>query len=317
VADHLDILYNVTGQEVYLDAPEGRPSSVTSVTVYGMSTGDDGTTESALGSPSVESNPDTTFDALSGEGTSDPTICNLASITGINVSDGVNRQPYLASNDSGQSEWVEVVETGTGLVKTRHPLLNSYGVGGSFESVRITATVDSTWVADTTNLTDDLDPNPGYRVRWVYVVDSVSYVRDAYFDLVRYKGLHSVRAKDIDNLSPGWLDSLPPEHIADRGAALVDTAYEDLTFDLMESDIPDEMLRNRDVVNQLVIRKAIALAEEAKIFGGGGSIQAYEIAMDRYQGRLNKLIKITNRTATATNTYGGGERPTGTSMWGK
>ena len=49
------ILYNVTGQSIYLDATEGRPSSVTSVAVYNDTAGDDDTTESATtGSAAVE-----------------------------------------------------------------------------------------------------------------------------------------------------------------------------------------------------------------------------------------------------------------------
>ncbi len=40
----------------------------------------------------------------------------------------------------------------------------TYASGDTFQSTRIQATVDSTWVADETNITtDDVGPNPMYR----------------------------------------------------------------------------------------------------------------------------------------------------------
>lgn len=308
-----DILYNVTGQSLFLDCPEGRPSSVTSATVLLMTTGDDGTADSALGTPAVETNPNTTFDADSGLGQTDETLCNLAATTGIAIG-----RSYLASNAASESEWVEVTGITSGAsVNVRHPLANAYASADSFVSTRITATVDSTWVADSSNLSDDLDPNPRYRVRWVYVVGGLTYVRDTYFDLVRYKGQHNVRPTDVDLLVPGWLDALPGEHREDRGIRLIDKAYAEVQLDLMESDVPDELLRNRDIVDSLTVRKAVLLAEEAKAILGGGSDFALTVAMQKYQGRLDKLIRVTNKTAMSTDTSGAGVVTTSTGIWGK
>jgi len=308
-----DILYNITGQTLDFDAPEGRPSSVTSVSVWPMSGSDDDTAETAIGSPAVETNPNTTFDVVSGAGQTDPTKCNLTAVTGISVG-----RKYLATNADGQTEWLEVVDVNsTGYALARYPLHNSYAVGDSFASTRISATVDSTWVADSNNISDNLDPNPGYRVRWVYVVSGVTYVHDTYFDLVRYKGQHTVKPSDVEVLIPGWLDALPIEHRSDRGRAIIDRAYEDVRLDLMESGIPDELLRNADVRDDLTIRKTIVLSEEAKVILGSGSLDGLDVATKRYQGRLDKLIRITNRTAMAVGNSGGGARPTVVGIWEK
>ena len=44
--DVQSVTFDVTGQTVYFDAPEGRPSSVTSATVYLWDASDDATAES-------------------------------------------------------------------------------------------------------------------------------------------------------------------------------------------------------------------------------------------------------------------------------
>jgi len=77
-----DIVYGVTGQTVYFDAPEGRPSSVTSVEVFLWDVSDDDTAEAAVGSGSVETNPNTTIDAASGYGQTDARVLNVAATTG-------------------------------------------------------------------------------------------------------------------------------------------------------------------------------------------------------------------------------------------
>ncbi len=301
-----DILYNVTGQTVYLDCPEGRPSSVTSATVYPMTTGDDGTSESALGTPAVETNPNTTFDATSGLGETNPNLCNLAATTGIAIG-----RIYLATNAASESEWVEVKEISSGAsVTTRHPLENAYASADSFVSTRITATVDSTWVADKTNITDDLDPNPGYRVRWVYVVNSTTYVRDTYFDLVRYKGQHNVRALDVDAVVPGWIDALPNEHREDRGQRLIDAAYTSAKCDMMEATAADELIRHREVIDELVKYKAVLKAEEAKvILGATQNPLSLEVAERNYNRLFDGLIRITHKTAQSVDSTGAGARP--------
>src|SRR5436190_5204308 len=101
----LDILYGVTGQSLVFDAPEGRPSSVTSSTVHENIAGDDEQAESATtGSASVETNPNTTFDAASGVDQTDPRKCFLAATTGITPG-----RTYLAVNATLERDWVEVM----------------------------------------------------------------------------------------------------------------------------------------------------------------------------------------------------------------
>jgi hypothetical protein len=306
-----NLYYNITGeQSLTWDAPEGRPSSVTSVTVYPAATGDDGTAEAATdGSATVESNPDTTFDAASGDGQTDPTVLALAATTGCEVG-----RRYLATNASGETEFVPCIGVEAGVsIQSRHSLRNSYAIVDTLESTRISISIDDTWIADSANISDDPDPNAGYRVRWVYVVGGVTRVHDSYFNVVRYRAGHSVRPDQVNNKRSGWLDALPTEHVDDNGAVLIDDAYSDFKFDLHKRKIPAEMLRNREVVNQMtILRTLLNTSKEEAV--KTGDVTAYEIDREAYFGSLDGLVPVAD---TASDASGAGGRVPAVSIWGK
>lgn len=278
-----DILFNVTGQTLVFDAPEGRPSSVTSVAIFENETGDDGTAESAAGSGSVETNPNTTFDGTAAVGTR---TLPVAATTGIAIG-----RRYLATNSTGEKEWIEVAQISSGVsVTSRLPVENAYATADTFQSARMTATVDSTWIADTNNISGDIDPNPRYRVVWTYVVSSVTYRRYSYFDVVRVAGQHQVTALDVDTAYPGWFENLPTYYREDQGRSLIDEAYRQVKLDFYAQEKADQMARNGEVVNDLVLHRALVCAEMAKVIAGGGSPEAVKQAGDLYQLRLQGLI---------------------------
>ncbi len=284
-----DITFGVTGQLVYFDAPEGRPSSVTSVEVFNWASADD--FAALTGSGSVETNPATTFDAASGAGQTNPNVLNVTATTGMAIG-----RTYLATAANSAREWFEVAEiVSAATVTAKHPLHNAYASSDTVQSTRIVATVDSTWVADETNLDSTSGPNPMYRVRWVYVVGGVSYVADSYFSLVRYAGTHGVRAQDIEALSPNWLDRLPTDHRHDQGRALINRAHSDVKLDLHGIWTDDAMIANAELMDQLVIRKTLELGEEAKVMGGNSDGRAHELAQKKYMALLDSTIRITNK----------------------
>lgn len=293
------LFYNVTGQTLTYDPIEGQASSVTSVQVFPVGTSDDGTAESATtGSASIDS-VDTTFDAASGAGQSDPTLCNLAATTNIVVG-----RKYLATNATGEKEWIEVKEITSGAsVNARHPLANAYTTSDTFEGCRLSISILDAWIQDSGNISDDTDPNPSYRVRWVYVVGGVTYVQDEYFDVVRYREDHDVLPQDIDRRSPGWINALPTEYREDQGRALIDEAYRLVTLDLHKVDVPEEMVRSREIMRALIIEKATMLADELSARRGGDPT-GYEISRDSYNSLLDGMVRVVNRTPLATDASG-------------
>jgi hypothetical protein len=245
----IDILFDVIGQSLVFDAPEGRPSNVVDSIVYLNSSGDSGTAEDAKsGSPAIEATPNTTFDAASGDGQADPRQCNLTTTTGCAVG-----RVYEAKNALGQAERVEVVGISAGAhVVAREPLQGAYASSDTFASTRITQALSSSWTADQSNLSESFSPNPKYRWRLAYVVSSVTHVHDVYFDLVRYAARHDVTGLDVERRFAGWLRSVGTFERDDQGASVIAEAFQHVKFDLYNLSLPDQSIRNREVVNELV-----------------------------------------------------------------
>ena len=271
-----DVVFGVAGQALVFDAPEGRPSAVTSVTVHENTVGDDGTPEAATsGAAAVEVAPDTTFDAASGRGQADPRKCSLTATTGI-----APGRVYLATNDILEREWVEVVSVAAAdSVIGRLPLENAYPVGSTFRSTRISVAMDAAWIADTGNISADLTPHARYRIRWVYTVAGVLCIQDTYCDLVRYAGRHDVTPADVDREFRGWVMSLPSDYREDQGRALIDEAYRQVKLDLYGELVADQGVRNRELLNALVAAKAGLL-----VFPG-------EATQTKYQTRFAQLVR--------------------------
>lgn len=300
-----DIIFGITGQTLYFDCPEGRPSSVTSVEVWPWDVDDDQLEEAAIGAGSVETNPSTTIDAASGYGQTDARILNVTATTGFTVG-----RSYLVTSADGAKEWFEVGEVDSGnYVIARHPLHNAYAASDTVQSTRIQATIDSTWVADETNLLgDQTGPNPGYRVRWVYVVGGTTYVADTYFSLVRYGERHGVLPSDIEAMIPGWLDRLPTDHRNDQGRRLIDDAYRGVSIDLHQIDLAASSIASSVVIDELVRYKAVELCEVARAYEGASDSGRVQLATVRYKERLDSLLRIVSRVPVRTE--GGAATPT-------
>lgn len=299
-----DVLFDVTGQSVHFDCPEGRPSSVASATVYAYDSSDDGTAESAIGTPAVETNPDTTTDDAAGSDQTNPRLIPVAATTGFEVG-----RTYRIESAAGVVEWFDVAEIASGVsVTAKHPLHNAYASSSDVESTRITATIDSTWVADETNLDETAGPNPAYRVRWVYVVDSKTYVADTYFNLVRYKGAHGVRPQGVEAIAHGWMDRLPTDHYQDQGRRLIDEAYRAVKIDLHQVWTDDAMVANTEILDELTRYKALEQTELARIMSGGGSRDAYDAVRLAYTARFDALVKVTSKVPTRSTDGGAAQR---------
>lgn len=286
-----DIVFGVTGQVVYFDAPEGRPSSVTSVKVYSWDVGDVSDWRVATGVGSVESEPDVLVASASGAGQADPRVINVDETIGVEV--GRN---YLLTGATGAHEWIECESFTETTITAKHPLHNAYADEDQLQTTRIQATIDATWVADVNNLTDGAGANPAYRIRWVYVVDGVTHVADSYFNLVRYAGAHGVRPQDVEVAYPGWLDRLPTDHYRDQGRRLIDEAYRGVKIDLMSVEIDDAAVANAEVLDELTRWKAVELGEFARLMSGmQGADVTHAAARVAYRERLDSLARITTK----------------------
>jgi hypothetical protein len=285
MTETLDIQFDVTGQTVYYDAPEGRPSSVTDVQVWRDTDNDTNEEEDALGPPSVGS-VNTTFDAASGVDQADPTKCALTATTNI-----VAGQRYLATATSGAKEWVEVERiVSADAVYNRIPLVHAYASGDTFQETRVSATVSSSWVSDRDNLSDPRDPRPKFRAAWTYVVSGVTYRAVTYFNLTRYPFHLSVTAQDVDRMSRGFLSRMHPDDVRGAGAALLREASRLVRLDLWERELTRDGQRNNDILNELIGLRALWKVEEDNFMQGGDNGPQLERAEKRYWDRVQALL---------------------------
>ena len=302
-----NIAYGVTGQTFDWLCPEGRPSSIVSMDVYRLDVGDNGAAEAALsGSPSIDT-VSTTVSGASGLSQSDRKKILLTATTGIVVG-----RAYLLTSATGEKEWVHIREIGSGYVRAKSDLRNDYAAADTFVSTRIYDSFASSWLQDPNNLSDDADPNPGYRVRVEYVVGSTTYVHYGYFDLLRAQPTSAVTPADMEDFQPGWLDMLPADEQEDGGTRLIATASDEVTLQLYAVEKADEMLRNQFVRSELIKRAAVVELWRSRIVAGAEVGDAFVEAQTRFSQILEKLVKTHAAVAFADDTGGAGERVSGT-----
>jgi hypothetical protein len=283
-----DILFGIAGQTVYFDAPEGRPSSVTSVEVFADENADTSPGESAItGVGSVES-ISTTFANPSGPAQDDPYKLHLTSVTGLVRSTPANRRWYWATATDGAREQVEVarIESAGNHGYARNQLTQEYVAGNTFASPRITATVATAWASDVGKLSDPLSPNPKYRVRWVYVVGGVTYVGVSWFDLVRYSSLSTVTPMDVERRFAGWLHRLPTDERLEQGQRIIREAQREVGMRLLELGKGLTPQRNSPALNELVLYMARLIAHEQQYDGGADNAAQVERAEREFDRRF-------------------------------
>lgn len=310
VTRHAEIVFNLTGQSFTYDCPEGRPSGTPTVQVFPSGNDDDGTAESATtGACSVDSvNTTLSSSASAGDRT-------LTLTSGTSVSRG---RRYLLTDTNGESEWVEVAGINGTACTARHPLINSYNSGATFQGCRISISVDSTWVADASNITDVLSETwrvnklaadtdavgaAGYRLRWSYTVNSVATIGVSYADLVRYQAKNLVTPLDVDRTFPGFIDRLALDYREDQGAALVDEAFQAVKMDALADAQLLRRIRDTQVLSELVKYRANELAVQNEVIRGAAEPARLDVARGIYAQRYNQLIR---ESKVAVDQTGGG-----------
>ncbi len=303
-----NITFGVTGQTLEFRSLKGRPTSGT-VSVFFDFAGDDGT-PLWTATATVDS-VTTTLTATSGAGQSDPRLVNV-SPTGI-----VTSRKYLIS-ESSKSEWVSPVTISAASVIGRHLLNNSYTTAATFVSTTMTVTVDATFVANLLYLRDQKDPNPGYRVRWVYVVSGVTYVENTFFDLVREEIGPQVDIDDLDARAPGIADSLATDDATEQGRPLIAAAWQAVRADLASLGIDTDALRNDEITDELTILRSLSMwamtgAHPPQI-DAGSYITLTTTAYNRF---LEQHFKVVQSSRLATGITGAAVDTIATPYWGK
>jgi hypothetical protein len=305
-----DITYAVTGQTLTYRVAEGRPTSAT-FEVFDATAGDDGTADFS-GTATVDS-VSTTVDVASGRSQIDPQKLSLAATTSI-----ATGTRYLLSEGS-KREWVEPIEIVSGdYIRVRHPLKNDYTTAATLVGTTITAAVDATWVADEANLSEHLDPDPGYRVRWAITFAGAVLIRYSFFDLVRAPIRAQVDIDDLDERAPGLIDTLPPQYAGDQGRSIVAAGERSLVARLAALDVDTDAIRDDQIYDELVLMRALYVLA----MGGWhpvsfSALEYVKLTTDTFDRFLEQHLAVVNRVAMAPGTSGGVDVVDARPFWSK
>lgn len=294
------ILFDVTGQQLSNRAMEGRPSSAT-FSVFPDYAGDNATAEFS-GTATIDSASEN-LTATSGAGEDDPQRIN------VDPSDFETGRKYRLS-EGGLEEWVDPIEIGDDYIRVRQVLKNTYSTAATLVGTTMFATVDATWIADEGNISDHLDPNPDYRVRWEYVVAGETKVAWTFFDVVRANVHYQVDISDVNDAAPGLLDSLPIEYKAEQGRPLLERAWRQLQLDCAKNKIDTDALRDDLLLDELVVASALVVLAKGgwKPLGYASVAEYYGIVKPAYDLMLQQHLTVPATTRLGVGTDGGAQR---------
>lgn len=304
----VDILFGVAGQVIHLDVREGRPSSIVSVQVFDDLLPDSQPEADALADAGTIEALTTTLDDDAGAEEQYPNYVPVASTTGVTVG-----RRLLLSNSLGQREWIDVagVDAGVKLI-AQTPLMFVYESGDEVVSTRITVTLATAWVSEESNASNPLSPRARWRLVVTYVVDGVTCRVAVFFDLTRYTWRPTVTALDVNRRSRGWLGRLAPQDLATAGADVIAEAEQQVKNDLMEHGHAAYAIRYLDVVNDLVLLKAVVAVHEQAFEQGGINEQQLRRSEKAYWDRMDNLVPKANQQVTAA---GAGGRTREAPIW--
>lgn len=259
------ITWNVTGQQVSLRLPNGRPTAAT-FQVFRQYATDDSTAEFS-GAATIDTAA-TTLSAAAGQAQTDPQLLPLAAVAGF----ATNKRYQLTQN--GLTEWVELIQIGASSVRSRQRLENNYTTGATFQSTYISALIDPTWIAQLQSLSDLVDTTPDFRVRWTITVGGVTVIAYTFFDVVRVAVNHHVDIGDVNDRAPGLADSMPVEYQPEDGRPLLDAAWKAVRADFVAISIAPDSLRDDEAIDELVVLRSLRVLAE-----GGWRPRAFDLPL--------------------------------------
>lgn len=314
MARAIELVYNVTGQVVEMYPPEwseGVPSSA-SCSVF---EGEDSADDTAEFSPSVTvDSVSTTVDVASGYSQTNRRKMSIAATTSIVI----GRQ-YLAENEKGQRELVtpNLIVSGD-YIELEDDLKYDYAVTSStLKGLRMSFTVDATWVADDTNI---LHPGrPPYRAVFAYTVNSIARRHYVYLRLVRQIFKTNVT---IEDLKEYWPDLGYEESITVRGqqfAYAIEAATDRVRVDIISAGYKPDQFRDTEIVDELVRAKARHIIASMGLVPRGRDVEAFvQETMADYDRLFTRTVSGSLKAGIDVGTEGAiSTKPLQTMWWGR
>ena len=249
----VDLIYNQTGQTVYVYPDEwalGVPTSATCA-VY---KGDKDMDEDPEFSPTVTiDSVSTTIAAAAGPAQSNPRRLVLASCAGIDP--GIS---YLAETDAEQRELVTPTKahTASAYIDLENELRYDYPASGcTLKGVRMSFTVNADWIANSNNIL--LPDWPSYKAVWTYTLGGLSRRAYTYLRIVRQVAKTGVTVRDLQKYMPDILLEEPRSQRGQGYNPLIEGAWEDCRRDLLALGREPSVFRDTEILAGLHIRRCL------------------------------------------------------------
>lgn len=251
------VIYSVQNQTLQLRYAAPRPTSATYGVLRAYVEIDD-TAPPEFSGNAVLDPFNTTTAAAAGVGQADATVLALTSNAGA-----LTQKKYLLTQNSVQ-EWVDLVEIQPSFVRTREPLEYAYAAGASIASTWLTMSVDNTWIADISKISDLSDTFPDFRIKWTIIdATGATKIQYSFFDVVRADVRHNVEIDDVNARAPGLKASLPVEYKLEDGRPLIDAAWLAVRAHLQSMNIDHNAIREDEVIDELVVLRCLRILAEA------------------------------------------------------
>jgi hypothetical protein len=234
--------------------PEGRPDSNASLDVYkGQAVWGEGTWPATITLPPFSQN-------LTATASAGDTEVTVGSTSGL-----VRGHRFMLKNAFAQQEEVTVDGFDATTIKLVDPIQYDQTTSSTIKAHRLTQALTS---GNTANRERNL------RALWSYTVDSVDYVTEQYFDIVRQPFEIKITERDLEAFGGAQLiGTLPREQLN----AYIEGGHRTLEMMLRGDQIEPDLVRNpddlRDALAHLVLE---AVAQAQGSLGPDGRNRAFE-----------------------------------------
>lgn len=261
----------LTGQSIYIDTPDGRPSAAT-VSIYdGRYREDDGdmpiVSAASATAPALNTTVATT---AAGASASNTRLLTLSSATGASAGGWA-----VVANASGQSELVELASVASASALVRQAMVFDYPITTStVKGIRTTYSISASLFGSTEWLGDEGNLGGPFQVKWT-LTGLTPAVRWTSFRLVRRAYVPIVAPLDLAAYWPDSADSEWAAQIGQRYQPQIDKAHEIVRGDLLRKRIVLDTVRDQQLTKTLIELQTMLL------IAVGGNAPAGRSAQDQ------------------------------------
>lgn len=247
------IQFDLAGQYLEYEAPQGRPDADGTVTLYDPRLDPDDSDAVIVTGTATRRALAITMNGAAGPSESDPRNIPVLAADITSIAAVIDPGDFLwLESASHERERIEVLKIGAASIGARHPLQGSYASGATIRSaVMRSPAIPTAWIQDEDHLLLDC------WAKWVYAFDGRTYTVRSYFDVVREVPATEVTVDALLQVLPDLNTKLVKQEEL-RG--FIREAQGEVDHMLVGRGLEPTRLRGNEAVKRLVLKRAALLA---------------------------------------------------------